>query len=114
MNDDNRSAITTGLLLLGVVVVAVGVLITVLGLAGASAFDVSIKSFAFDSTSTGLAVIAVGGGLIAGVALDRPEDDYRYDPANASAAEREQRRVAFAGLTVMALGLILYVASILF
>lgn len=113
-NEEGRSVVARAFLGLGAAVVAVGVLVTLLGLAGASAFDVAVKSFAFDSTSTGLAVIAVGGGLIAGVALDPPGDAYRYDPARASAAERAQRRLASAGIAIMATGLILYVVSILF
>jgi hypothetical protein len=101
-------------MLLGAVVAAAGVLVSVLGLAGAGAFDVAVKSFAFDSTSTGLMVVAFGAALVAGVAVDPRDDAYRYNPATATAGELAQRRVALPAVMVMSLGLMLFVASILF
>lgn len=123
MGDVGRGAVRSApLVLLGVGVVVVGVVVTLLGLGGVSAFDVSLKSFAFDSTSTGLAVIAIGGGLVAGFALDGPGNgdlaraagDGTGDGNGGAVGIAVDSRVASAGTLVMGLGLMLYVASILF
>jgi hypothetical protein len=113
--EGRRSATSRTLLLAGAAVVGVGVLVSMLGLAGVHAFDIAVKSFAFDSTSTGFMAVAFGGALVAGVALDRPDDDlHSSSSAAATAAERAQRRVALPAVVVMALGFLLFVASILF
>jgi hypothetical protein len=114
-DEGQRSARSRTLMLVGAAVVVAGVLVSLLGLAGVHAFDIAVKSFAFDSTSTGFMAIAFGAALVAGVGVDRPDDDlHRYSPATATAAERAQRRVALPAVIVMALGFMLFVASILF
>jgi hypothetical protein len=98
----------------GSAVVAAGVLMSLLGLGGVHAFDVAVKSFAFDSTSTGMAVVALGAALVAGVSLDEPDGALQYGRSAPAAGTSGQRRTALAAVLVMAVGLFLFVASILF
>lgn len=113
MADVGRGISRSRGVLVGVGIVVIGVVVALLGLGGAGAFDVSIKSFAFDSTSTGLAIVAVGGGLIAGLSPGRPAPD-RGSVQVSGVAVEDDRRLAALGTLVMGLGLVLYVASILF
>jgi hypothetical protein len=101
--------------MVGSAAVVAGVLVSLLGLGGLHAFDVAVKSFAFDSTSTGMAVVALGAALVAGVTLDEPDDvALRYGRSAPAAGTSRQPRTALAAVLAMAVGLFLFVASILF
>jgi hypothetical protein len=88
MTDKRRSVTFTALIFFGMVIALVGLILAALGLGGVSTFEFAVGDFTLKTTSVGLAVLAVGVGLSAGVALNLPENVELFGPTERTMTER--------------------------
>ena len=112
MTEPQEKSVTfTVIVLFGILVAAVGLVMTILGLGGSTAFELSIGEWVAKTTSTGLAVMVIGCTLSAGVALKKPKDVRLFGPDEAPRTDRIRTLGPPLALTAL-LCLVLLVISI--
>lgn len=112
MASDSRSMTFTALVVLGMVIALAGVVMLLLGLGGSSSFDLKLGDWSVSTTSTGLAIVAIGAALAAGVALNLPDGVQVYGPGTDSPVER-WRRLALPAAALALVALVAFVVTLL-
>jgi hypothetical protein len=98
-----RSITFTVLICFGMMVALVGLLFTVAGLGGSNAIELSFSRVTLKTTSLGLAILAIGTGLSAGIALNLPENVQVFGRTKPTISERLRRFVPiFSILAILA------------
>jgi hypothetical protein len=80
MTRKEASVTFTALVFFGMLIAVVGLIILLLGLGGATTFSIEVGDSKLSTTSTGLAVLGIGAGLSALVALNLPEGVRVFGP----------------------------------
>jgi hypothetical protein len=88
MPKPQRSVTFTVLIFVGMIIALAGVAILLLGLDKSATFDFEMSGVKIKTSSVGLAVLAVGSLLSAGVALNLPENVRVFGPTPPTRTER--------------------------
>lgn len=75
-----RSVVFTAIIFVGLVIALAGVGMLILGVGGATTFSFSMGDFEVETTSVGLAVLAVGAAMSAFLATNLPEGVQVFGP----------------------------------
>lgn len=112
MTESRRSVTFTVLIFFGMAIAIVGLVMMIAGLGGSTTFDLTIGEWKLKTTSSGLAVLAVGAGLSAGVALNLPEGVQVMGPSKPTPAS-QLRKLALPAAGVGVLSIIGFVYSLI-
>jgi hypothetical protein len=88
MSEPRRSVTFTALIFFGMLVALVGLVLVAFGLGGTTTFEFSLGEIEVKTTSTGLAILAVGAAISAGVAMNLPEGVQVFGRTRPTLSER--------------------------
>lgn len=103
MSEPRRSITFTVLIFFGMLVALVGLVVLLFGLGGSTSFEFSISDLAVKTTSVGLAILALGAGLSAVIALNLPDEVQVFGETPATLRDRLKAfSLVFVGVAVVA------------